>query len=248
MRGRIHEKRQGNKTKMKLSIIVPIYNEKNTIRELARRVSAVDLGKIKKEIILVDDCSRDGSREILKKLKGGYKKIFHKKNSGKGAALKTGINAATGDFTIFQDADLEYDPNDYKTLLNYLMEKNAGVVIGTRFKGKKFALFGKKKTIHSTHWIGNKFLTSVFNIFYNVNLTDIEPCYKLFKSDVLKSVDIKTNGFEYDIELLCKLVKKGVKIHQIPISYSPRRFEEGKKINWKDGIIAFWIIVKQRFV
>jgi len=232
---------------MKLSIIVPIYNEKNTIRELVRRVNGVDLGKIKKEIILVDDCSKDGSREILKKLKGSYKKIFHKKNSGKGAALKTGIKSATGDFTIFQDADLEYNPSDYKKMLNYLIGKNAEVVIGTRFEGQKFALFGKRKTIHSTHWVGNKILTFVFNILYNVSLTDIEPCYKLFKSDVLKGMDIKANGFEYDIELLCKLVKKGVKIRQIPISYNPRRFEEGKKINWKDGLIAFWVIVKHRF-
>ena len=231
---------------MKLSIIVPVYNEKNTIKEIIKKIEGVNLGNIKKEIILVDDFSIDGSREIIKKLKGNYVKLFHKKNSGKGAALKTGIKAATGEFIIFQDSDLEYDPEDYKKLLKPILENRAGIVFGSRFS-KKSKLLPKKHTMHPLHWIGNKGLIFIFNILYGTKLTDVEPCYKLFKSDVLKSVDVNSNGFEYDIELMCRIVKKGHKIVQLPIRYSPRAFEEGKKISWKDGIVACITMIKNRF-
>ena len=231
---------------MKLSIIIPIYNENDTLSQIVGRVESVNLGSIKKEIILVDDCSTDGSRDILKNLKGNYVKLFHKNNSGKGAALKTGINAATGDFVIFQDADMEYDPNDYKKLLKPILGKEANIVFGSRFS-KDSRLLPKKQTMHPLHWIGNKGLTFIFNSLYGTNLTDVEPCYKLFTASVLKSVDVKSNRFEYDIELMCKLVKKGEKIIQLPIKYAPRAFEEGKKINWKDGIIACLTMIKYRF-
>lgn len=231
---------------MKLSVIIPVFNEAKTIKELLRRINAVSLGKIKKEIILVDDYSTDGSREIIKKLGGRYIRIFQDKNMGKGAALKAGIKAATGDFIIFQDADLEYDPNDYGKLLQPILDKKANIVFGSRFVGQRFALFGKNRTMHSTHWIGNKFLTSAFNLLYGTKLTDVEPCYKMFRSNILRGTDVKANGFEYDIELMCRLVKKGNKILQLPISYKPRRFEEGKKISWKDGIIAFLVMLKYR--
>jgi len=232
---------------MKLSIVIPVYNEAKTIKELLRRINEVGLGKVEKEIILVDDFSTDGSRDVIKKLDKKYVKIFQPRNIGKGAALKAGIKAATGNFIIFQDADLEYDPKDYKKLLKPILDKKTNIAFGTRFVGQELKLLGKNRTMHSTHWIGNKFLTFAFNFLYGTKLTDVEPCYKLFRSNILKSIDVKTNRFEYDIELMCKLVRKGHKIVQLPINYTPRRFEEGKKINWKDGVAALWTMIRNRF-
>ena len=232
---------------MKLSIIIPVFNEVGTIQELLRRIENIELTKVKKEVILVDDASTDGSREILKKLKGKYVKIFHDKNKGKGAALKSGIKIATGDFIIFQDADLEYNPNDYVKLLQPILENRANVTFGSRFTYQKLALFGSNRKMHPIHWIGNKFLTFVFNLLYNTSFTDVEPCYKMFKSNILKNTNINSNGFEYDIELMCKIVKKKYKIFQLPISYNIRTFDEGKKVNWKDGIVALITMIKYRF-
>jgi len=232
---------------MKISIIIPVYNEAKTIKELLRRINKVDLGKIKKEIILVDDFSTDGSRDVIKKLDKKYIKILQPKNMGKGAALKAGIKVSSGDFIIFQDADLEYDPNDYKKLLKPILDKKTNISFGTRFVNQEFRILGRKKTMHSAHWIGNKFLTFAFNFLYSTKLTDVEPCYKLFKQDILKNTKVDTNRFEYDIELMCKLVKKGQKIVQLPIKYNPRRFDEGKKINWKDGVVALWTMIRNRF-
>ena len=232
---------------MKLSITIPVYNESKTLKELLRRINKVDLGKIKKEIILVDDFSTDGSRDVIKKLDKKYVKIFQTKNMGKGAALKAGIKISSGDFIIFQDADLEYDPNDYKNLLKPLLGKKTSISFGTRFVDQELKLLGKNRTMHSTHWIGNKFLTFAFNFLYGTKLTDVEPCYKLFRKEILKEINVKTNRFEYDIELMCKLVRKGHKIVQLPIKYNPRRFEEGKKINWRDGIVALLTMIRNRF-
>jgi len=232
---------------MKLSIVIPVFNEIQTIKKIIRKIEEVDLGNIKKEIILVDDYSTDGTREIIKKLNEKYVKIFQKKNQGKGAALKAGIRAANGDFIIFQDADLEYEPKDYTKLLQPILENKTNITFGSRFINQKFSILEKNRTMHPIHWIGNRFLTAVFNILYGTSLTDVEPCYKMFKSDILKNVDVKSNGFEYDIELMCRLVKKGYKILQLPISYHPRTFGEGKKINWKDGFIAFITMIKHMF-
>ena len=232
---------------MKLSIIIPVYNEAKTLPELLRRIEKVNLGKIQKEIILVDDYSTDGSREIVRRLGNKYVKILLNKNQGKGAALKAGIKDSTGDFIIFQDADLEYDPSDYSKLLKPLIANDADIVIGSRFIYQKFVPFGKNKSPHRVHWIGNKSLTFLFNFLYHTTLTDIEPCYKVFKSNVLRSINVSSNRFEYDIELMCKAIKNGYKMIQLPISYNPRSFKEGKKITWIDGIKAAYYILKYRF-
>jgi len=231
---------------MKLSIVIPVYNEENNIKKLLKKIEEVDLGKVKKEIILIDDYSTDGSREILRGLSGKYVKLFQDRNNGKGAALKAGIKAAKGEIIIFQDADLEYYPEDYVKLLQPILDKKTDITFGTRFVNQKFMLFGKNRTMHSTHWIGNKFLTLTFNILYGSKLTDAEPCYKMFRSNILKSINVKSNRFEYDIELMCKLAKRGYKIIQLPIKYKPRKSNEGKKINWKDGIIALLTMLKYR--
>jgi glycosyltransferase involved in cell wall biosynthesis len=232
--------------KMKLSIIIPVYNESKTISEILRRIEKVNLGKIKKEIILVDDFSTDGSREIIKKSNKKYKKVFQEKNQGKGAALKAGIKASSGDFIIFQDADLEYNPDDYEKLLKPILDKKTNITFGSRFINQKFVIFGKNRIVHPTHYIGNKSLNFIFNLLYGTKLTDVEPCYKMFRSKILKDINVATNGFEYDIELMCKLVKKGHRILQIPIRYNPRNFNQGKKINWRDGITAFLTMFKYR--
>ncbi len=233
---------------MKLSILIPIYNEKKTLQEILSKVEAVNIGTVKKEIILIDDCSTDGSRELIHSLEGNYIKLFLEKNRGKGGALKRGIKAATGDFIIFQDADLEYDPEDYISLLEPIVQQKTKIVYGSRFAFQKFKAFGKGKEIYPTHLIGNKILAFAFNLLYRTKLTDAEPCYKLFKSDIIKSVPVNANGFEYDIELMCRLARKGHKVIQLPIKYKPRSFLEGKKISWKDGFTAIKTMLKFRFL
>lgn len=231
---------------MKLSVLIPVFNESRTLKDILAMVEKVDLGNIGKEIIIIDDASTDGSKEIIKKLGKKYVKIFHPRNMGKGAALKSGIKIAKGNFIVFQDADLEYDPNDYVKLLQPILANKAEIAFGSRFVNQKFVLFGKNRIVHPSHFIGNKFLTFAFNLLYGTNLTDVEPCYKMFKTNILKSIDAASNGFEYDIELMCRLVRKGRRITQIPISYNPRGFDEGKKINWRDGIKAFLMMLKYR--
>ncbi len=223
----------------KLSVVIPVYNEKDWIIEILRRVKAVEIDK---EVIIVDDCSTDGTREILKDLASkGEKVIFHEKNMGKGAALRTGFKNVTGDYVIVQDADLEYDPEDYHKLIAPVLKGKGDVVYGSRFTGERRNMF-----FH--HWVGNRILTLITNILYNTTISDMETCYKLFRSDIIKGVNIKSNRFNFEPEITAKVLKKGIRIYEVPISYTGREFSEGKKITWVDGFSALWTLIKYRFI
>jgi len=224
---------------MKLSVVIPVYNEKGTIREIIQRVKAIN---IEKEIIIVDDFSTDGTREFLKELAAnGEKVFFHEKNMGKGAALRTGFQHITGDYVVVQDADLEYDPEDYHKLLVPVLKGKADVVYGSRFTGERRNMF-----LH--HWLGNKFLTFMTDILYNTTLSDMETCYKLFRADIIKGINIKSNRFNFEPEITAKILKQGIRIYEVPISYTGREFSEGKKITWVDGLSALWALIKFRFI
>lgn len=227
---------------MKLSIIMPVYNEKATIKEILDQVRTVDVG-MEKEIIVVDDGSWDGTRDILREeeKRGDIRVIYHERNKGKGAAVRTGIDSVTGDFVIIQDADLEYDPGDYPALLDPLIKGEACVVYGSRFLG------GAGSAMISWHRLGNRFLTAVTNLLYGSSLSDMETCYKVFKASVIKSIPLHSNRFEIEPEITAKVLKRGYKIVEVPIRYKGREFREGKKISWKDGFAALWTLVKYRF-
>jgi glycosyltransferase involved in cell wall biosynthesis len=226
---------------MKLSIIMPVYNEKHTSEEIIRRVSAVE--GIEKELIIVDDFSTDGTRELLRKYQKNcnIKIIFHDKNMGKGMAIRTGLKKVTGDMVIIQDADLEYDPNDYLKLIKPIIEDGADVVYGSR------SLSHKNKMSYLRYFIGGKMVTWWANLLYWCWLTDEPTCYKLFRSDILKSLRLKCKRFEFCPEVTAKIRKRGIKIVEVPISYQPRKMEEGKKIRWKDGLQALWTLLRYRF-
>jgi glycosyltransferase involved in cell wall biosynthesis len=223
--------------KCMLSVIIPVYNEVNTIKEIVERVQSVDLAK---EIIIVDDASTDGTREVLKALKEeeGITVLFHESNQGKGAALRTACKQVKGDIVIIQDADLEYDPQEYSKLIRPIIEGKADAVYGSRFLG------GPHRVLFFWHYVGNKLLTLFSNMFTNLNLTDMETCYKVFKTSLLKELSIESNRFGVEPEITTKLAKLKCRIYEVDISYSGRDYGEGKKINWKDGIAAFYWIVK----
>ncbi len=227
----------------KLSVIIPVYNERKTIVEILRKVENVNLQDLgfEKEIIIVDDGSTDGTREILKKLTNKYKIIFHAKNKGKGSAIKSGLRKATGDYVIIQDADLEYDPNDYKNLLECAIKNKAQVVYGSR------ALNPKNRYSHFIYYLGGKFLSLLTSFFYGVKITDEATGYKLFKTDLLKKIPIQSEGFDFCPEITAKILKQKIKIFEVPINYYPRKKEEGKKIRISDGIKAAFILIKLRF-
>lgn len=233
----------------KLSIVIPVFNEKATVLELVRRVESVSL-PVEKEIVLVDDGSKDGSAELLRSIqKPGVVTAFHSKNRGKGAALKTGFKAATGDFILLQDADLEYNPEDYPTLLAPLLEDKAELVLGSRFAYERPRFFfGKRRSPFFSHYIGNLTITGLTNLLYGGAMTDYYSCYKVIKREVIASFPIGANGFDFDNELVCKSLRRGFRLVEVPIRYLPRSYEEGKKITWVDGISVIYSIVKWRFM
>lgn len=234
---------------MKLSIIVPVYNEAKTIEEILKLVKAVKLpADLKKEIIVVDDASSDKTPQILNEFGETIKIVRHNQNLGKGAAVRTGIQNATGDVFIIQDADLEYDPKDYQKLLDPILKNKSEVVYGTRLKNYPLKFWGKHKTVLPSHLIANKFLTMLTNILYGSNLTDMETCYKVFTKRVINSIKLKSNRFDIEPELTAKILKEGFKIMEIPIITHPRTYNEGKKIEMRDGIIAIWTLIKYRFL
>jgi len=233
---------------MKLSIIIPVYNEEATVAQLIKKVKAVKLpNKINREIIVVDDASNDKTKKILKKVKD-IKTYSHKKNLGKGVAVRLGIGKATGDIVIIQDADLEYDPNDYSKLIQPIIQKKTKVVYGTRLKDYPIKILGKGSTPFLSHYLGNKLLSLATSFLYGSKITDMETCYKVFHKSVLRGLNLKAMRFELEPEITAKLLKKDYKIYEVPIKVKPRGYDEGKKISWRDGFIALWTLIKYKFV
>jgi glycosyltransferase involved in cell wall biosynthesis len=225
---------------MKLSVVIPVYNEKNTILEVLERVRNVE---VTKEIIVVDDYSTDGTREILQRIPASddLKIIFQPGNKGKGAALRAGFAAVSGDIVIIQDADLEYDPAEYPNLIQPILSNKADVVFGSRFLG------GPHRVLFFWHSVGNRILTTLSNMLTDLNLTDMETCYKVFRAEILKQITLCENRFGFEPEFTAKVGKARCRIYEVPISYSGRDYSEGKKIGWKDGLAALYFILRYRF-
>lgn len=224
----------------KISVLIPVYNEVNSLLELVKRVEEVDLG-LEKEIILVDDCSTDGTKDLYSQLP--HKVLYHDFNQGKGAALRTGLKEANGDIIIIQDADLEYNPKDYIPLVELIKNDDCDVVYGSRFLNKS-----NNKNFLILSFVANKTLTLITNILFKAQLTDMETCYKAFKKEFIKNIDIKSNRFDFEPEITAKVLKQKVRFMELPITYNGRAFDEGKKITWKDGLQAIFTLVKYRFM
>jgi len=225
----------------KLSVVIPVYNERNTVVESIRRVREVDL-PLEREIVVVDDGSTDGTRDILDQLVDSTVRVFHQdRNQGKGAALRRGFTEATGDIVVVQDADLEYDPRDWVAMLRPMLEGQSRVVYGSRFTGER-------RNMLFWHWVGNRFLSLVTNVLYNTTISDMETCYKMIDADVLKSLRLTANQFDIEPEITAKVLRFGERIWEVPISYAGREAQEGKKISWRDGFPALWTLIRCRVI
>jgi glycosyltransferase involved in cell wall biosynthesis len=226
----------------KLSVVVPVFNERNTLVEIVRRMRAVELpDSIEREIVVIDDGSDDGTRDVLKQLGDStVRVILHPHNRGKGAAVRTGFEHATGDYILVQDADLEYDPEDWPRLLAPVLSGKARVVYGSRFTGER-------RNMLFLHWVGNRSLSLTTNVLYNTTLSDMETCYKLVDRALVEQLDLNADRFDIEPEITAKILKRGVRIYEVPISYTGREVDEGKKITWTDGFSALWTLVKYRF-
>ena len=224
----------------KITILIPVYNEVGTLEQILAKVEKANFYGLEKEIILIDDYSTDGTRDLYEKFP--YKVLYHEFNQGKGAALRTGFKNASGDIIVIQDADLEYDPVDYEPLVKLIVEGHADVCYGTRLKGGK-----PSRSFMFTHLLGNKFLSFLTNILYGSTLTDMETCYKAFRADFIKGIEIKSDRFDFEPEITAKVLKRKPRLYELPVSYYGREFSEGKKITWKDGIHAVIALIKYRF-
>ena len=222
-----------------LSVVMPVFNERNTIEEIIRRVLAV---RMRIQLIVVDDVSTDGTTEILERLQKehGFLLLRQPRNGGKGAALRRGFQAVTGDLVLIQDADLEYSPEEYPLLTELIVTGRADVVYGSRF-------LGRHRVFLLTHYMGNRLLTMIANVLYNTMLTDMETCYKVMRTDVLRSMELRSNGFGIEPEITAKVFKRRYRVYEIPISYDGRGYDEGKKIGWRDGVVALWVLLRYRF-
>ena len=230
---------KGKLTDPLLSVVMPVYNERDTIEGMIARVLAVPNLRI--ELIVVDDGSKDGTSDILRGLQGKYPfKLFQKPNGGKGSALRMGFKEVTGDLVVIQDADTEYSPEEFPELIELIVQGRADVVYGSRF-------LGRHRVFLFTHYLGNLFLTFLTNVLYNTMLTDMETCYKAMRIEVLRSFSLESDGFGIEPELTAKIFKRGFRVYEVPITYDGRGYEEGKKITWRDGVVALWVLVKYRF-
>jgi glycosyltransferase involved in cell wall biosynthesis len=222
-----------------LSVVMPVYNERETVEEIIRRVLAVP---IRVQLIVVDDGSKDGTRDILSGLQRelGFELVFQDRNRGKGAALRRGFEEVRGDLVVIQDADLEYSPEEYPELIALICEGRADVVFGSRF-------LGRHRVFLFTHYLGNRLLTLLTNVLYNTMLTDMETCYKVMRTEVLRSFALRSDGFGIEPELTAKIFKRGYRVYEVPITYDGRGYDEGKKITWRDGVVALWVLLRYRF-
>ncbi len=222
-----------------LSVVMPVFNEKDTIDEIIRRVLAVP---IRIELIVVDDCSTDGTRDMLVALQKelGFTLCLQEKNAGKGAALRRGFPEVTGDLMVIQDADLEYSPEEYPQLIELICQGRADVVYGSRF-------LGRHRVFLFSHYLGNRLLTFITNVLYNTMLSDMETCFKVMRTEVLRSMTLRSNGFGIEPELTAKIFKRHYRVYEVPITYDGRGYDEGKKITWRDGLVALWVLIRYRF-